>query len=331
MGGDFMKAYFLERQFMNPSLEYIYEKTMKHAAVEIVFKDWVNSQQVIEGAQDADAVFSMAIPMNAEVINAIPGLKFIGRCGIGYDSVDLNAATAKGVVVCNVPDYCVHEVAAQALTLLMSVARQLPAFVRRAREGGFGPGQGNTVYRMEGQTLGLLGLGRTGRMFAKMALGLGLKVTVFDPYVKDTGDPDITLVPFDKLIRQSDIISLHMPLTPETKYILAAPQFKQMKNTVIIVNTSRGALINTNDLVSALRNGEVRGAGLDVHEIEPLPSDHALFSLRNAVITPHVALYSEEALADMHSKLTEQAIDVLSGHKTRNIVNPIVLDKLSLS
>lgn len=325
-----MKAIFLERQFLSPDLEKIYEKTLSKAGIDLEFKDWTSTAQVIQGAAEADAVLSMAIPMNREAINSMPNLKFIGRCGIGYDSVDLEAATKNNVVVCNVPDYCVHEVAAQAMTLMLACLRQLPAFLNRAREGGFGPGQGYPVYRIEGQTLGLLGFGRTGRAFAKMAHGMSMNVIVYDPFLTTTGDPDIKLVSFDELLEQSDVISLHMPLTADTKYIMSMPQFKKMKDTAVIINTSRGALINTAELVEALKNKTIRGAGLDVHEIEPLPPEHELFALDSAVITPHTALYSEESLADMHTKLSKQLVDVLKGNKTKNIVNPDVLQNLKL-
>ncbi|MDR2945902.1 MAG: C-terminal binding protein [Candidatus Adiutrix sp.] len=325
-----MKVYFLERQFLSPALESIYHDILGKAGLEVDFRAWTSNQEVMDGAKDAAAVLSMAIAMNAETIAALPALKFIGRCGIGYDSVDLKAATERGAVVCNVPDYCVHEVAAQALTLMMAVARQLPAFMRRAREGGFGPGQGAPVYRLEGRTLGLLGYGRTGRQLAKMGLGMGMKVAVYDPFVSDAGNPDVKLVSFDELIAGSDIISLHMPLTAETKYILSRPQFEKMKKTAIVVNTSRGGLINTGDLVWALKENRIKGAGLDVFEAEPLPPSHELFTLGNAVLTPHVALYSEESLVDMHTKLAGQLVDVLEGRRTKNIVNPDVLDKLQL-
>lgn len=325
-----MKACFLERQFLSPALEDIYRERLGRAGIDVEFHDWTQNAQVVEGAKEAEAVFSMAIPMNAETIAALPKLKFIGRCGIGYDSVDLAAATEKSVVVTNVPDYCVQEVAAQALTLLMAAARQLPAFMWRARQGGFGPGRDHPVYRLEGRTLGLLGYGRTGRALAKMGLGLDLKVVTYDPFVKDTGNPEVGLVSFEELLRTADFLSLHMPLNSETKYILSAPQFKMMKSEAIVINTSRGGLINTEDLVEALKNKTIRAAGLDVFEVEPLSPDHELFSLPNAVLTPHVALYSEEALRDMHIKLSGQALDVLEGRRCPNIVNPEVLDKISL-
>lgn len=326
-----MKAYFLETKFLSDVTTAIYQNAFAEHGIEIEFKYWETPEEVIEGAKDADCVFSMAIPMNRSVIEALPHLKFIGRCGIGYDSVDLEAATENGVVVCNVPDYCMGEVAAQALTLMMALTRQLFAFTRWAREGHFGPNYNYPVYRLQGQTMGIMGYGRIGRTLAGMALGLGMKVIAYDPFVKDSGHPAIRMVSEEEILKTADVLSLHMPLTEETRHMIAAPQLKMMKPTAYIINTSRGPLIKTADLVDALKNHVIAGAGLDVNDPEPLPVDHELFCLENAIVTPHVSLYSEEALVDMHTKLTVQSTDVLEGRWTKNIVNPKVLDQLNLS
>ena len=272
----------------------------------------------------------MAIPMSRKVIESLPNLKFIGRCGIGYDSVDLDAATEHSVVVCNVPDYCMHEVASQAMTLTLALKRQLRAFTRWAREGHFGPNYAYPVYRLQGQTMGIMGYGRIGRTLAGMALGMGMRVIAYDPFVKDSGNPGVTMVGEEEILKTSDVLSLHMPLLETTQHMISLEQFKMMKPTAYIINTSRGPLIKTDDLVTALKEGLIAGAGLDVNDPEPLPVDHELFQLENAIITPHVSLYSEEALVDMHTKLTVQSTDVLEGRWTKNIVNPAVLEKLDL-
>lgn len=326
-----MKAYFLETKFLSATTMEIYKKAFAASGIDLSFQYWETPEEVIEGARDAGCVFSMAIPMNRQVIEALDNLKFIGRCGIGYDSVDLDAATERGVVVCNVPDYCMGEVAAQALTLAMALTRQLRAFTQWAREGHFGPNYAYPVYRLQGQTMGIMGYGRIGRTLAGMALGIGMKVIACDPFVTDSGNPDIRMVTEEEVLRQSDVLSLHMPLLPETRHMIAMPQLKMMKPTAYLINTSRGPLIQTDDLTAALREHVIAGAGLDVNDPEPLPVDHELFRLENAIITPHVSLYSEEALVDMHTKLTVQATDVLAGRWTRNIVNPAVLDKVHLT
>ncbi|MBQ9320899.1 MAG: C-terminal binding protein [Eubacterium sp.] len=325
-----MKAYFLETKFITPELQKIYQDAFDAHGIEIVFKYWEKPEEVIAGAADADCVFSMAIPMNRQVIEALPNLKFIGRCGIGYDSVDLEAATEHGVVVCNVPDYCMSEVALQALTLSLALARQLRAMANWAREGHFGPDYRYDVYRVQDQTYGVIGYGRIGRTLAAMAHGIGMKVIVNDPYVTDTGNPDIKLVSFDELLEQADFVALHMPLTKENYHMIGYEQLKKMKRTAYLINTSRGPMVNTEELVQGLKDGLIAGAGLDTLDPEPLPTDHELFKMNNVIITPHVSLYSKEALVDMHQKLTVQSTDVLEGRWTRNIVNPEVLDKLNL-
>lgn len=325
-----MKAYFLETKFLNPRLQKIYEDFFAQHGIEIEFKYWNTPEEVVAGAKDADCVFSMAIPLRRATIEAMPNLKFIGRCGVGFDSVDLDAATEHGVVVCNVPDYCMSEVALQSLTLSLSLARQMRAMEKWARTGHFGPDYSYPVYRIQEQTYGVIGYGRIGRMLCSMALGLGMKVIVNDPYVKDTGNPDIRLVSFDEMLEQADFVALHMPLTPENYHMISYEQLKKMKRTAYLINTSRGPMVNTEDLVRALKEGLIAGAGLDTNDPEPLPVDHELFKMDNVIITPHVGLYSIEALDEMHQKLCIQSTDVLEGRWTRNIVNPQVLDKLSL-
>ena len=326
-----MKAYFLETKFLSDPLIEIYKKAFAEHGIDIEFKYWETPEEVIAGAADADCVFSMAIPMNRAVISALPKLKFIGRCGIGYDSVDLDAATEHGVVVCNVPDYCMGEVATQVVTLMLALGKQLRAFASWARTGHFGPDYRYKVYRLQGQTMGLLGYGRIGRMLSKMVQGLGMKVIAHDPYVPDSGDPNVRLVSKEELFREADFISLHMQLTPETYHIVSLNELKLMKPTAYLINTARGPMVKTDDLVYALKNHMIAGAGLDTNDPEPLPVDHELFSMENVIVTPHVSLYSEEALVDMHTKLTVQSTDVLEGRKTRNIVNPAVLEKLNLA
>jgi D-3-phosphoglycerate dehydrogenase len=322
-----MKTYYLEEKFLGKEHREQLEKSFRDAGHEIVFCAFQTPGDVVNQAKDANALLSMTIPLDGKVMDALPGLKFIGRCGVGYDSVDIEAAADRGVAVCNVPDYCSYEVANLAFTLMLAIERQLLPFIARARAGGYAQGPDIKCRRIKGQKLGILGFGRIGRELAKMALGIGMEVLVFDPYVKELNESGIRLVTnLEEILKTADVISVHSPLTPETAHLISMPQLKMMKNSAIILNVSRGGIINTPDLIAALKTGVIAAAGLDVCEGEPLPADHELLSMPNVIFTPHVGMYSEEAIADMYFKLAAQAVDVLEGRWTKNVVNPRVKD-----
>ena len=163
----------------------------------------------------------VAVPMSRRVIEALPGLKFIGRCGIGYDSVDLEAATERGIAVCNVPDYCAYEVASQAFILALALKKRLPEFIERGKTGAFGQGDDYTVHRLSDMTFGLLAYGRIARVLAKMVCGMGMQILVYDPYVREISEEGIRLCPtMEEVLREADIISIHTPLTPETRHMI---------------------------------------------------------------------------------------------------------------
>ncbi|MDR2745897.1 MAG: C-terminal binding protein [Treponema sp.] len=326
-----MRTYFLDEQFLTPENKKQLAEDFIAAGQEIQFRAYKTSQQVIDGAADADAVILMAVKITPELIAALPKLKFIGRCGIGYDNVDLKAATDRGVVVCNVPDHCTYEVASHTFAIMAALQRQLLPFIKRAREGGYAQGAEIKCRRIKGQTLGILGYGKIGRELAKMALGMGMQVLVFDPFVKELPEPGISLAGgVEEVLKAADVLSIHTPLTPETTHMISMPQLKLMKRGAILLNASRGGVINTQDLIEALKSGVIAAAGLDVCEGEPLPANHELLSMEQVIFTPHVGMYSEEAMADMYHKLAKQAADVLSGHWTNNIVNPQVRERANL-
>ena len=327
-----MRTYFLDKQFLSDREYAQLERSFQEAGEEILFRDWTSSQQVIDGAKDADAIILMAVQITGDVMDAMPNLKFIGRCGIGVDNVDLEAATARGIVVCNVPDHCTYEVASHVFAMMMALERQLLPFIDRAKQGGYANGKVIKCHRIKGQTLGILGYGKIGRELAKMALGMGMHVLIYDPYISDFhSDEDIAATDMDTLLKESDVISIHTPLTPDTHHMISAPQLQKMKNSVILLNASRGGVVNTEDLIAALKDGTIAAAGLDVIEGEPIPVDHEIFQLKNVLFTPHVGMYSEEAMEDMYHKLFQQTMDTLHGKKPNNVVNPAVLERLNLN
>lgn len=326
-----MKLYFLDRQFLNPKEELQLQEAFDRAGIEIVFCSYKKSEEIIEGAKDADGVILMAVPVTREVMDALPSLKFIGRCGIGVDNVDVVAATERGIAVCNVPDHCTYEVASHAFALMMALKRQLRAFVKRARAGGYAQGTEIPCTRIKGEVMGIIGYGKIGRELCKMALGMSMEVLVYDPFVKELQETEARLVTdLDEILRASDVVSIHTPLVPETYHLISERQLREMKPGSILINAARGPVVDTQALLEALKSGVIAGAGLDVCEGEPLPIGHELLSMDNVIFTPHVGMYSEQAMEDMYRKLSNQAVDVLQKRWTKNIVNPEVREKVGL-
>jgi D-3-phosphoglycerate dehydrogenase len=326
-----MRTYYLEEQFLTKENKEQLKASFAGAGQELIFCNYKSPQEVIANAKDADAVLVMAIPFDAKLIGALPNLKFIGRCGIGYDNVAIDVAADRGVVVCNVPDHCAYEVASHTFALMLAFQRQLRPFIARARAGGYAQGAEIKCRRIRGQILGILGYGKIGRELARMGLGMGMEILAYDPFVKETQESGIALAgTVDEVLKKADVLSLHIPLTAETTHMIAKPQFEMMKSGVILLNASRGGVINTPDLIAALKSGVISCAGLDVCEGEPLPVGHELLGMGNVIFTPHVGMYSEEAMSDMYFKLAGQTLDVLSGRWTKNIVNPRVREKTNL-
>lgn len=320
-----MIIHFVDQQWLGQETKEIERSAFENAGMKIEFHDWATEDEIIAGAKDADAVMVVAVPMSRRVIEALPNLKFIGRCGIGYDSVDLDAATQRGIAVCNVPDYCAYEVATQSFLLSLVLKKHLLDFMERGKSGAYGQGTEHIVHRLSTQVFGQIGFGRIAREQAKMVRGMGMEMLVYDPYLKEINQEGISLcASLEEVLRNSDIVSINTILNRETYHMIGMEQLKMMKPDAVIVNVSRGAIINTEDLLTALKQHVIAGAGLDVIEGEPLPPGHPAHSLPNLIYTPHISMYSEESMVDLHLKLTAQALDVLAGKWTRNIVNPEV-------
>jgi D-3-phosphoglycerate dehydrogenase len=269
---------------------------------------------------DADAVLVRETPVDAAAIAATRA-KVIVRYGVGYDNIDTAAASARGIAVCNVPDYGTEEVSDHALALLLAAIRRIAEADRRVRAHGWGVPMDRKVHRIRGGTLGLLGYGRIGAAFHRKAAALGYaRVLVHDPFVREV-PPGAELASLEALAAQSDAISLHAPLTNATRHIIGRAFLAMVKPTLVLVNTSRGGLIDEAALVEALAEGRILAAGLDVYESEPLRHDSPLRSLDNAVLTDHAAWYSEEAIADLQRKAAEEVARALRGERPLHQVN----------
>lgn len=280
--------------------------------------------EVIAAAHDADAIIFAYVPITARVLDHLPKVRVAVRNGVGYDAIDVQAATQRGIWVANVPDYCIPEVADHALAMLLGLARRIAPLDAGVRRGEFNAVQmARPLYRIEGKTLGLIGMGRIGREVAKRAKGFGLNVLVFDKYLspEQAQVAGATLASFDDVMRNADFISIHTPLTSETRHMLNAEAIRKMKRSAYLINVARGAIIDTVALAEALMDGAIAGAAIDVFEKEPLPADHPLRSAPNTILHPHAAWYSEESLTQLQASAGEEVARVLRGEPLKNPVN----------
>jgi D-3-phosphoglycerate dehydrogenase / 2-oxoglutarate reductase len=267
--------------------------------------------EVLQVAVDADAILNTYLPWSAEAIARLEKCQIIARYGIGFDNVDLEAARNAGIVVTNVPDYSVEEVATHALALILGALRKVVAADRSVRAGEWSVDHFRPIHRLSTLTIGLVGYGRIGRKIAAPLEALGARIVVHDPYLEPR--PDLPpLLSLTDLLGQSDVISLHLPLSEETRGIIGVDALETFKEGAILVNTSRGPLVDLAALGAALRSGRLSAAALDVFDAEPLDPSR-IGDLPNLIATPHMAYYSEEALQESQTKAATQVIKVLSG------------------
>lgn len=289
-------------------------------------------EQVLEVARDAAVVVVQSVRplLTRRVIEQLPVSRCLIRAGAGYDSIDVEAATEQGMMVCNTPSYCVDEVADHAIALLLDCVRHVSRLDRVMHAGGRPSRQPGETRRVHGATLGIIGLGPIGRRVARRMAGWEPRILAYDPYLapEQAATVGAELVSLEDLLRQSDFITLHCPLTPDTLHLINDTTLSLVKPGCILVNDSRGAVVDEAALVRALQDGRLWAAGLDVSEQEPLPLDSPLRSLDNVVLTPHVAAYSPESRIDLYAEICEVCADVVQGRIPRTVVNRSVLGNL---
>jgi D-3-phosphoglycerate dehydrogenase len=288
------------------------------------------ADELVAHAGDADALTVLAYPVTRELLEEMPRLKVVSRYGVGVDTVDVGAATSLGIAVACVPDYCVDEVSSHAVALLLAVWRKLLPLNGLATAGTFAAMEAvRPVHRLAGSKVGLIGFGTLGRAVARKLSGFDLDILATDPQVPAHvfAEHRVRNVCLDELLEAADIISIHTSLTPATFHLIGEDQLARMKPGAIVVNTSRGAVIDQVHLARALRNGHLAGAGLDVLETEPPGAEDELLSLPNVVVTPHVAAYSEEAIAMLQQRAAAAVVDVLSGTRPSHLANPEVWER----
>jgi D-3-phosphoglycerate dehydrogenase / 2-oxoglutarate reductase len=266
-------------------------------------------------AAEADAVLTTYAAIDSDTVAALKNCKVIARYGIGVDNIDLEAARAAGITVTNVPDYCVEEVADHTIALLLAVWRKIVTGNQVVRNDGWGIAELRPVRRLRGRQLGMIGFGHIGRAVAARASTFGLELRVFDPYIDESAlaDTGVTRIEdLEELLSSSDIVTIHAPLTSGTKSLIDSDAIDKMKDGAVLINTSRGPIVDTKSVAVALETGKLSGAGLDVFDNEP-PETALLSSLETLVATPHAAFYSDEAITESQTKAATSIVTVLAG------------------
>jgi D-3-phosphoglycerate dehydrogenase / 2-oxoglutarate reductase len=285
-----------------------------------------DTPEALAAARQADAIMVTIQKVPADLIASLERCHVISRVGTGLDAIDIPAATARGIWVAYVPDYSVDEVSSHAVGLLLAHARGIPWLVESTRAGSWTHQVIAPRRRLSGQTLGLLGFGRIGQAVAAKARGLGLKIIVHDPYLAEQVIAEGGGRPVDRetLLRESDYLSLHVPLTDANRRFLDAHALALMKPTAFVINTARGGLIDEEALLNAVQSGQIAGAALDVLTLEPPPPDYPLLHEPRIIITPHTGWYSEDANHDVRVRASEEVVRVLRGERPRCPVNEII-------
>jgi D-3-phosphoglycerate dehydrogenase len=302
------------------------KKEFGRIAAELILAQIKGEEELIRVCKDADGLLIQYALLTREVLQQLPKCKVIARYGVGVDSIDLRAATDLGIIVTNVPDYCVDEVADQAVSMILALTRKTVFFDQKVKSDQWNFRQGRPIHRIKGKTLGLIGSGRIGLEVAKRISAFGVRVMAFDPYLQKP-PAGIELMDFDSVLRESDFISIHCPLNESTRHLLGEKEFQKMEKRPLVINTSRGPIIDEMALAQALTKGQVSGAGLDVLEKEPPDPQNPLLKIENVIIAPHISFYSEESISELKRRTAENVSSVLLGKWPRSVVNQEVKGK----
>ena len=295
------------------------------ADVELVVAEHKDAAALAELARDCDAIMTNWAKVPESVIAAAPKCRIVCRLGIGLDNIDVAAAKRRNIPVTNVPDYCLIEVAEHALSLLLALSRKVAFYHHETKQGRYALQAGPVLRRIEGQTLGIVGLGNIGRKLAEKAAPLGMRILATTRSQRQPL-PGVKLVDLDELLTESDYISLHLPLTPETKHRIGPAELVRMKPSAYLINTARGGLIDTAALARALTEGRLAGAALDVQDPEPPDLSQPPYNDPRVIVTPHAAFVSQESLANLRERVARQVVDRLQGRRPENVVNGVAAD-----
>lgn len=318
------------------NFDYPYERDrLAPLGIELVLRKAVTEDEIIAACVDADAVFleGTKTPMNARVIGALPPrCRLIAKYAVGVDNVDVAAATRAGIVVANAADFCTEEVSDHAVALILAAARQVVSLDRHVHAGRWTGFVGTRpLRRMSELTLGFVGLGRIARATVRKMSGFRMRLIASDPYLQGASpEAGVTLMPFDQVLAESDIVSVHVPLSSQTRCLINEAALRQMKPTSLLVNTSRGPIVDEAALVRALREKWIAGAALDVVEVEPLPADSPLRDFDQVILTPHRGADSVDSLAHVRRTMVESVVAVAQGFWPPFTFNPQVTPRVAL-
>ncbi len=316
-------GYEMEREALDP------------IGAEIVEVAAASEEEFIETARDADALIGRGRRITRPIIENLEKCVVIGLGSVGADTVDVDAATDHGIVVTNVPDVFIEEVADHAMALLLGAFRRLPLMHTLTVEGRWAEGRPHysDLPRLWGQTIGLISFGNVARAVARRCPAFGLRVLAYDPYVGELEMSEAGVEPVTslmELLERSDFVSMHAPLNDDTRHMLTDRHFERMKKTALLINTGRGPTVDEAALINALQAGEIAGAALDVFETEPVATDNPLLAMENVLCTPHVASASARMAPETRRRLGRELATVLQGRWPRSAVNPTVLPRTDL-
>jgi D-3-phosphoglycerate dehydrogenase len=311
-----MKIFYLDPQYPNLSVE---NAVLAGTNIELVACSVKNEDDVIRVAKAADALLTVNVPITASVVARLDRCQVVVRLGVGFDIIDVESCKQRGILVCNVPDYGTEEVANHAIALCFAVHRRILAYDRKVRNRQWGYELPWPIPRLSAQRVGVFGLGRIGTAFAKRIQPFVREVVAFDPFLSEPKFAGVGFTTPQQIFATCDIISLHLPLSHENHHLINDAAIAQMERKPILINVSRGGLVESAALIRALQSGQISGAGIDVFEEEPnVPPEY--FGLENIVLSPHVAWYSEEANLQLRRSAIEEIIRVLTGDSPKNPV-----------
>jgi D-3-phosphoglycerate dehydrogenase len=300
------------------------EEELGRMGAELILAQVQGEKNLIRFCKDADGLLNQYALLTRKVLETLPKCKVISRYGVGVDSVDLKAATDLGIIVANVPDYCIDEVSDHTIALILSWIRKTVFFNQKIKLGQWDFRLGIPIHGIRGKTLGLIGSGKIGLTVAKKIAVFGVRVVAFDPYIERAPE-GIELTTMDNVLKKSDFVSIHCPLNESTHHLIGEKEFKKTERKPLLINTSRGPIVDEKALIKALEGGSLSGACLDVLETEPPDSQSPLLRMENVILTPHVGFYSEESINQLKRRTAKNVSDVLTGRWPVSVVNREVM------
>lgn len=316
------KVVLLDSNFLDTKIE---EEVLKEISADLFLCPSFDEDTAIQYVSDADAIVVQYAQANEKILEAAKRCKVVVRLGVGVDTIDIPAATRRGIYVANVPDVYFDEVSDHTLALVLVLQRKINILSQKVKKGDWdwGLGEAKPIFALRGQTLGLVAFGNIARAVAKKAQVFGFNIIATDPFVssEEVKKFGVESVDFNKLLRTSDVISIHAPLSKSTYRMFNEETIGKMKNTAYLINTARGGLVDNKALYNALKCGKIAGAGLDVLEEEPPKADEPLLTLDNVIITPHSSYYSEVSVIELRKKAFGEVVRVLKGRQPKYWVN----------